>query len=807
MNLKSNSHNSSIPSCAWKRKIGDVPKKAEKVDLSGGILQTKNRTIKGIPLGGIGAGNFMYNMCGTFGPWYMKPGRYEERFLTQAAFHVREQSGNKPPKVKTLATRGVMSSWEPLNVGDGEYSALFPRGWNTYQVFDVDVSMQFFSPVIKDNYRETSYPAAVFLFQLENNTDTVSELSIMFTFPNAPYSGPHNLHQNNDPDQTQQIVDLNALEDALAAQVRRRNGLVNDVIVDTEKDVTAVVMGAHHPDNPEETEGSQWCIASSGKVSYVPSWDGSADGSDIWKAFKQTGQLDNQNLSKGTSLPAGALVKQISLAPGERVVIPFVLAWDFPLVEFGSGTRWWRRYTEYFGKAPGNAFEIACEALENHEEWLDDIVAWTQPIVDNQAYPEWLKQGGLNELYYTTFGGSFWENGCATKPKVFGKRQGQHLCGVMECQEYPFLETFDVRHHAARSMRDLWPEIERDILLADADFILDTPDGSAPHDAGSPFVDPFFSYDAYNVFVQGHELGSGSGKDRKTTPWAEFSPKFIQQAFAYWHQSGDDKFLQEIWGAAVQTFHYQISTDTNDDGITEMMSSEYADNKLFNAILWIGALEMMLVMAGKMADKDTYSIASEQIQKARSTVESDFWNKELGYYQFNAECNDIMADAFIGQRYVEVVGLPSTVDQNRMVSHYRQALRFASVLKESSNDNLNEHIGLGNVLTSLGKAGGVKSIASHQSEVWVGVNYVLAASIYHQGSRLQDVALQNGALQLAKGVHRQTWHNEATGYWFNTPEAWSINNPTKGRAPMYQRARGIWELLMEVQNPYRQAGN
>ena len=35
--------------------------------------------------------------------------------------------------------------------------------------------------------------------------------------------------------------------------------------------------------------------------------------------------------------------------------------------------------------------------------------------------------------------------------RLQGKRQGQHLASVMECQEYGFAESFDVRHHPSRA--------------------------------------------------------------------------------------------------------------------------------------------------------------------------------------------------------------------------------------------------------------------------------------------------------------------------------------------------------------------
>ena len=161
----------------------------------------------------------------------------------------------------------------------------------------------------------------------------------------------------------------------------------------------------------------------------------------------------------------------------------------------------------------------------------------------------------------------------------------------------------------------------------------------------------------------------------------------------------------------------------------------------------------------------------------------------------------MMGDAFVGQRYVEVTGLPPVLNPERIVSHFRQAFRIASLLPDTDGDGIGNS-GIGNVSTRDGKAGDVENIARHEQEVWTGVSYLCAASMYHWGRRVNDGALQAGALMLAWGVHQQTWHNPSTGYWFNTPEAWDIDNPTHGRAPMYQRPRGIWELLMEVHDPF-----
>jgi uncharacterized protein (DUF608 family) len=751
-------------------------------------LNTVLRVKKGLPLGGIGAGNFIYNFSGTFGPWQLKVGRYEERFLSQGAFHLREKVAGKDATARTLATDDVLPAWTRLNPGEGDYYALFPRGWCTYKTFQTDVSLQFFSPIIKDNYRETSLPVALFLFKIHNPMKSVAKVSLMFTFPNAPYTGPQN-------------TPLGKVKEPGSPETsRERRGLKNGLARDSNHGITAILMRAHDPSNRPETEDSEWCIATSNPASYVTTWDGEGDGSEIWRDFVADGKLPDSALSRETLIPSGALCVKAEIAPGAGMTVPFALGWFFPQIEFGKGTRWWRRFTEYFPAKPGQAFEITRDALLNWEAWLKLVEAWQDPIIKNPAYPEWLKQGTLNELYYTTFGGSFWENGCITRAKKFGGRRGQHIASVMECQEYATAETFDVRHHASRSYRDLWPQIERDILLVFSDFIMDTPDGSCPHDAGLIAGDPFFEYDAYG---RAYNQGPDGIKGRITLPWSEFSPKFIQQCHAYWQKTKDEEFLEEVWPVLVRSFRYQKATDVDGDGLSEMKSSEYKDNKLFNAVLWLGALEALEALTEYKKDKVFLTEVTAELNKARASTEHQFWDEQLGYYQYNARNQDIMGDAMIGERYVDATGLVPVLTPERLTSHYRQLFKRAVLpLKDLNGDGVGD-LGVANALHPDSTPGVGDSEGAHQFEAWTGVSYNAAANLYSWGKCIGDGALQAEGLLAAWGVYCTTWLNEQTAYWFSTPEAWRLEDPRKFRALMYQRARAIWELTMEVNDPWR----
>jgi non-lysosomal glucosylceramidase len=436
---------------------------------------------------------------------------------------------------------------------------------------------------------------------------------------------------------------------------------------------------------------------------------------------------------------------------------------------------------------------IAAEGLKEYKNWLAAVDDWVLPIAENKNCPDWLKAGALNELYYTTFGGSFWENGCVNREKKIGNRKGQHISGTMECTDYAFFETFDVRHHIARTTRDLWPKNEKDILLAYADAIMSTPLGSCPHDLGSPHNDPFNDPDAY---VKGYHAGLFRGMG--TTPWSEFSPKFIQQVFMYWKQYGDDAFLSECWPAIKRSYNYQVATDMNDDGITEMNSSEYVKNKLLNAVLWITSLEALKEMAAYRKDAALLSQADAQLAKARPNSEQQFWNASLGYYQYNETNHALMADALVGQRCGDVFGLPPALNEKRMTAHLEQCFdRLVKPLRDDDGDGVGD-LGAANIGSPQGEPTVKTSEYDHDYEVWTGVSYNLAAVMYHWGNYSGNETLKKNALLTGKGVYRQCWLNEQNGFWFASPEAYWYAHMPKARALMYQRARGIWELMKEV---------
>ena len=102
---------------------------------------------------------------------------------------------------------------------------------------------------------------------------------------------------------------------------------------------------------------------------------------------------------------------KFTLAAGEARDIPFVLAWDMPVMEFGKGVKWYKRYTKFFGRSGRNGWAIAREALEKQADWERQIDEWQRPILADTRTPAWYKTALFNELYGLVDLGTAWEDG------------------------------------------------------------------------------------------------------------------------------------------------------------------------------------------------------------------------------------------------------------------------------------------------------------------------------------------------------------------------------------------------------------
>jgi len=802
-----------IPPCTWNRPIGLGWDKPYTVRTPSNL---DDGPWHGMPLGGFGAGCIGRSSRGDFNLWHIDGGEHTFQTIPACQFSVFE-SANSASQAYALCTQppndGSLKAWQwypregrgdGLITNSGVYHALYPRSWFVYEgVFQTKLTCEQFSPIWAGNYQETSYPVAVFLWTAHNPTDQPLTLSIMLTwqnmvgwFTNAIKSPQVRLREDGSPVYEYQ------------PRLGESQGNFNQWVADN--DQIGCVLGRVGSSDPVQEGEGQWSIAtlknSHSEVFYHTRWNPSGTGEDVWQSFTQDGSLPNYEnetpAAEGEQL-ATAIAVRLTLQPGETRSIPFVLAWDFPVTEFAAGVEYHRRYTDFFGRTGKNAWAIARTALQQYQNWQQQIQSWQQPILEKDL-PDWFKMALFNELYDLTSGGTLWS--AADQRDPFGQ------FAVLECIDYRWYESLDVRLYGSFALLMLWPELEKSVIRAFARAIPtsdDTPrvigyyytigaespmaarkvPGATPHDLGAPneHVWEKTNYTSY----------------QDCNLWKDLSCDFVLQVYRDFvlTGAGDVEFLADCWNAIVQTLNYLKTFDLDGDGIPENSGApdQTFDDWRLQGIsaycggLWLAGLEAAIAIGqtlisysgdrplGEILDsrlnkqtlKETIANYQSWLEQSRP-VYQEIWNGQ--YYQLDSESGSdiVMADQLCGQFYARLLGLPDIVPHENALTALRTVYE-ACFLKFHNGQ--------------LGAANGVKPDgspenpnATHPLEVWTGINFGLAAFLLQMG-------MQDEAFQLTKAVVQQVYNN---GLQFRTPEA--ITAIGTFRASHYLRAMAIWAI-------------
>jgi len=761
-------HPIDIPAAAWRRPIGlpveqPPPPRAPHPLINDGPFQ-------GAPLGGFGAGTIGRTYRGDFARWHLDIGRHRYEPLPANMFSVYMRQGEQTiaQALWTDEPRSFLKGWRwRYPVGAGTYYALYPRSWFVYdwERFPAHLSVEQFSPLIPHNYRESSFPVALFLWQVENPTDVSLTVGILFTWQNLLGRGWE--------------------QDFLGGHVNRAQGEE----LDEGRMVGVVLSRLDHEEPVSEAWDGSFAIAALGTpgvaVSYRSRFRVNGDGADIWKDFATDGRLDNVDDSTPSSvgeLIGAGLAVTCELAPGEKRTIPMVLAWDLPIAQFGEGERWYRRYTHFFGTSGRNAWAIARQALQHYADWREQIIAWQQPILDDPSRPEWYKTALFNELYFVSDGATAWVMDPAT-PTGMG-----HFAQI-ECYDYPYYETLDVRFYGSFPLLMLWPELEKAVMR---DFILTVPQadptlrtivadksraprkvaGAVPHDLGSPAEAPWRRPNAYDW--------------QDPNIWKDLNSKFVLLLYRDYALTGDRSLIDEGWTAVRLALDYLHTFDSDGDGLPEnegIPDQTYDTWPMRGASaycggLWLAALEAAIEMGRLMRDDEAVAQYIGWLRVGKASYEAQLWNGRYYNYDTGSDHRDsIMADQLAGQWYADMCGLAPIVPEEHIVSALRTVYEY-NVQKFAKGEM--------GAVNGMRPDGFTDRSGNQSAEVWTGTTYALAAAMLKRG-------LIEEAWRTAWGVYRITY---GRGLWFRTPEAWDRQGGF--RASMYMRPGAIWAMELAL---------
>ncbi len=787
----------SIPAVAWRIPIGQPPANpgGRRPELTTNI---DDGPFQGAPVGGFGAGTFSRSYRGKFERWHVKAGVHKYQDVPANQFAVFAQPEGGPAAAEALAVgkpaNGTLAAWNwDYPVGDGEYAALYPKSWFAYgtKSLPVKLTVEQFSPVLPDNYRETSYPVAVYRWTAENPMDKPMTVSILFSWTNM-VGWFRDQSRNLDGALNQQDIDRFKAE-------KLDSGRMMGIVFDRLRSGPV-----------EEDWDGQFAIAALGgkgaEVSYLGTYNPVGNGAEVWGPFAKDGRLPNVDArvaSSGDPL-AGAIAVRFVLAPHEKRVVPMALSWDLPVAQFGGGRKWLKHYTHFYGSdgvIGTNAWKIARTALENADGWSKAIDAWQRPVISDETKPAWYQAELFNELYYLADGGTLWgheKTGIGNPAHASSKNADSFT--YMECFDYPFYGTSDVRFYGSFPLVRFWPEIEKQEMREYTDTIPEANPqkyvwawqsarehrivedtrkvaGAAPHDLGAPQEDPVINSNQYNY--------------QDVSNWRDLNSKYVLMIWRDYVLTGakDEAFLRYAWPAVQQAMEHLKQYDTDGDGLIEnggFPDQTYDDwiatgESSYTGGLYLAALKATARIAEKLGEPTKATAYTALFTRAQAAYDKKLWNGSYYNYAVKGEQTDaIQAEQLAGQWYADLTGLGEIVSAAKSKSALKRVYDF-NVMKFNGGE--------AGAINGIGANGALLHHNPQVEEVWVGTTFGLASHMIAEGMTAEGFAT-------AKGVNNVVWRDR--GYFFRTPEAYDVHGMF--RASMYMRPAAIWAMEYALEN-------
>lgn len=728
----------------------------------------------GSPLGGFGAGTWSRSPLGDFSVWHLFPGVHISQPLAGCNLAVYQKKGNKKYSYAlNYNSQAVLSSWTALPPQKkSTYQALYPKSWYKYNFFPARVTIEQFSPVQPHNYKETSYPVACFKVNIKNTTSEEVEASVLLSWENIigySYNSPSGEKTNV----TQFSWQKN--------KIKRENKRIE------EYEIKGLILTGEVPETKKDWLSGEICLATreieGAKVYFCTTYDSQGTGEEIWDDFSNNGILKDAVRPEITQ-PAAALAIKTVLNPGQTIEVPLVIAWDIPSCNEKNITRY---YTKYFDSTGKNSFAIAKEVLNNLNAFSHKINHWHNEYTNNKNIPDWLTGLMFNELYYCADGGTIWD----AKTERFG---------LLECYDYYFYETLDVRFYGTFGLAQFWPNIEKNIVRFFAQTVFEenktlieyhkSLTSSAnnvagqkqsqfiqedqrkrkfalPHDLGSPFEDVFNKLNAYTW--------------QNANRWKDLNSKFVLLVYRAYYYSGkkDQQFLADCWPALREAIFYMDGAlDPDNDHLPENegFPDQTFDNwvmrgtSAYCGILRLASLQTAVQIAFLLDKKEEGQQLRDMLKKAKDSLDSKLWNGD--YYNFDQKSEDIMSAQLMGQWYLDQLHLPGVINKDFINSIFKTIYKF------NFKNFLKGRKGVVNGRTKEGKPVGY----SQGNDVWIGINYALSAHMLKHG-------FQKEAFAILKSIYKNI---VTKGFLFRTPESWDENDKFIGS--MYLRPGSIWAL-------------
>lgn len=779
----------------------------------------------GLFLGGIGTPVMSRDLDGLFARWHMQNGYHLRQVLEEAFFSLRwAEEGTED------SSRGgyLRLADSPGQEYRREVLSLFPVTREQYQGegLPLVVIAEFFSPLLPEDHLLpwgssssggppiplAALPVFISTVTVRNRSAAPLSVDAACVWPNllgwkAPQATSLDQPERSWPGQTHAGNSAFACCDGqgvAAVQTRHAGRPVMDELMGQVAIFSPAPQKDHQALVASRASVEACCKARGNKIDRPPHDQGHTL---AWMEdhFRRYGVFPESGLT-WTAHWDEALCSGVSrggrIGPGESLRISFVLAFDMPIIRFGNGRRWYRKYTASFGRRGTSALEIARIAADSIDAWRRDLDEWHQRVLATRAEEPDLAGAMLNELYFINGGGSVWTESWAEdldsdlpEPLLGAGEHGAILEGYDV--GYYYYNTSDLWPYAWYGLWRWWPGFAGSVF---SDLLKSVPlkiprkqmiyrsetmeplmvAGKVPHDIGAVMEDPWHSLNGYQM------------RDDSNL-WKDHNPAFLLSLYLERRFSGHRLSLSE-WAAVREAGLFML--DQAEESTSLPLHRAFGDSTWdnlglqgyvsYSAGFTLGALAALVVWAGDFGDGELARQCRQRLKRAGEAFETHLWNGE--YYRLcdqggYRDC--LMGDGVLGIFLADLAGLhPSrgAIPREQVKSHLKSVYRYCFLQYQQ-----------GKVGPLLVAAPGRTRFSGDGGDE-LQVNEVLLGSAWSIVAMMEYYGLDHEAREIASVLVERIYgtNQHGRGLQFRTPAA--IDGSLRFRAPLNMRPLSIWLL-------------
>lgn len=452
----------------------------------------------------------------------------------------------------------------------------------------------------------------------------------------------------------------------------------------------------------------------------------------------------NQNDRRGTDFGACSLCSELTLQPGEKKHIRFVLTWYFPNHFARNG----ERIGHYYENLYDSSLEANCFLQENFNKIFGAATSFSDLIYTTNL-PEIYPDAWSSNLSQMIKDSVYLKNGS------FGLWEGLGYCG---------LHTTDITYHASFSLISLFPDLQKKQMLMGAKY--QRADGRVHHS---------FKPDM---------KCADNGFDR-----VDLNMQFVLMVLRDYLFSGDKEYLLSLWNNVKKAMDSTLLLDTDNDGLPDYGTKRntydawnFSGTPVYISVLWLAALKAAMIMAERIGEDSCIVKWSAILETGKKSLEEKLWNGE--YYNLwrnNDEIDEsLMTDQLDGEWFIRMLGISGNIPDERV----------RSVVEFIFRNNFDEEQGLLNATVPKGRKTTVDTYNNCQTiAVWTGIGYAFSALALSVGQReIAETELQSINDNQMRFGH--FWDHWECGHHYTRPmSSWSTLIAASGMVVDYDKKR------------------